>query len=76
MISFIYITGIIGWSGRSYLIESRKIKNPWDNEIHIDFALARRCVLKAAAWPALAEQEWRNGSLLKNDNEVSLNGPR
>ena len=76
MIAFIYITGIIGWSGRSYLIESRKIKNPWDNEIHIDFSLARRCVIKAAAWPALAEQEWRNGSLLKDDKEVSLNGPR
>ena len=29
MIAFIYITGIIGWSGRSYLIASREIKNPW-----------------------------------------------
>ena len=76
MISFIYITGIIGWSGRSYLIESRKNKNPWDNEIHIDFSLARRCVIRAAAWPALAEQEWRNGNLLKDDKDVSLNGPR
>ena len=76
MISFIYIAGIIGWAGRTYLIESRKLKNSWDNEIHIDFLLARRCVLRAAAWPALAEQEWRNGSLLKDDKDVPLNGPR
>tara|TARA_B100000700_G_C15029368_1_gene849732 strand:- start:1728 stop:2273 length:546 start_codon:yes stop_codon:yes gene_type:complete len=76
MVSFIYITGIIGWAGRSYLIASRKNKNPWDNEIHIDFGLARKCVLRAAAWPALAEQEWRNGSLLTDDKDVPLNGPR
>tara|TARA_Y100001968_G_scaffold326341_1_gene369202 strand:+ start:3290 stop:3958 length:669 start_codon:yes stop_codon:yes gene_type:complete len=75
-ISFIYIAGIIGWAGRSYLIESRKLKNPWDNEIHIDFTLARKCILQAAAWPALADQEWRNGNLLKKDEDVSLNGPR
>ena len=62
--------------GRSYLIESRKLKNPWDNEIHIDFTLARKCILQAAAWPALADQEWRNGNLLKKDEDVSLNGPR
>ena len=76
MVSFIYIAGIIGWSGRSYLIESKKLKNPADNEVHIDLDLAKKCVLRAAAWPALAEQEWRNGNLLKNDKDVSLNGPR
>ncbi len=76
MVAFIYIAGIIGWSGRTYLIASRKEKNPWDNEIHIDFSLARKCVLQAAAWPALAEQEWRNGNLLKDDQDITLNGPR
>ena len=76
MVAFIYITGIIGWSGRSYLIASRSKKNPWENETHIDFELARKCVLRAAAWPLLAEQEWRNGNLLKEDKEITLNGPR
>ena len=76
MIAFIYITGVIGWSGRSYLIAVRDKKNAWDDEIHIDFNLARRCVLQAAAWPALADKEWRNGSLLKKDEDVPLNGPR
>ena len=76
MVAFIYITGIIGWSGRSYLIASQSKKNPWENETHIDFKLARKCVLQAAAWPALADKEWRNGSLLKEDKEVTLNGPR
>ena len=76
MICFIYIAGIIGWSGRSYLIESRKKKNSWDNEIHIDFQLARRCVIQAAAWPSLADKEWRNGNLLEKDQNIPLNGPR
>ena len=39
---FIYVAGIIGWSGREYLRESKKIKNPADNEIFIDFSLARQ----------------------------------
>jgi photosystem I subunit 3 len=76
MVAFIYIAGIIGWSGRTYLIESQKVKNPWDNEIHIDFNLAKKCVIRAAAWPALADKEWRNGNLLKADEDITLNGPR
>jgi len=76
MVAFIYIAGIIGWSGRSYLIASRKLKNPSENEIIIDLNLAKKCILQSAAWPALAEQEWRNGKLLKDDKDVSLNGPR
>ncbi len=75
-ICFVYITGIIGWSGRSYLIASRKEKNAWDNEIHIDFQLARKCVIQAAAWPALADKEWRRGTLLEEDKNIPLNGPR
>ena len=46
---FIYIAGIIGWSGREYLRASKNLKNPAENEIFIDFALARQCLIKGAA---------------------------
>ena len=46
---FLYVAGIIGWSGREYLKGSKKSKNPAENEIFIDFALARQCLRKGAA---------------------------
>ncbi len=73
---FIYIAGIIGWSGREYLRESKKLKNPAENEIIIDFALARKCLVKGAAWPIEANKQGRNGDLREKDENISLNGPR
>ena len=73
---FIYIAGIIGWSGREYLIESKKTKNPADLEIIIDLDLARKCLIKGAQWPLLANQQGKNGDLREKDNNITLNGPR
>ena len=73
---FIYIAGIIGWSGREYLIESKKTKNPADLEIIIDLDLARKCLIKGAQWPLLANKQGRNGDLREKDNNITLNGPR
>ena len=73
---FIYIAGIIGWSGREYLIESKKTKNPADLEIIIDLDLARKCLVKGAQWPLLANKQGRNGDLREKDNNITLNGPR
>ena len=73
---FIYIAGIIGWSGREYLIESKKTKNPADLEIIIDLDLARKCLVKGAQWPLLANKQGRNGHLIEKDNNITLNGPR
>tara|TARA_B100000131_G_C17994613_1_gene563984 strand:- start:185 stop:736 length:552 start_codon:yes stop_codon:yes gene_type:complete len=73
---FIYIAGIIGWSGREYLRESKKTKNPAENEIFIDFALARQCLRKGAAWPLEANRQGRNGDLREKDENITLNGPR
>ena len=56
-ICFLYITGTIDWAWRSYLIARKKIKNAWDNEIHIDFNLARKYVMQAAAWPLMTDKE-------------------
>tara|TARA_Y100001933_G_scaffold145824_1_gene144352 strand:- start:123 stop:677 length:555 start_codon:yes stop_codon:yes gene_type:complete len=73
---FIYIAGIIGWSGREYLIESKKTKDPSDLEIIIDLKLARRCLVKGAQWPLLANRQGRNGSLREEDKNITVNGPR
>ncbi|KGG16491.1 MULTISPECIES: photosystem I reaction center subunit III [unclassified Prochlorococcus] len=73
---FIYIAGIIGWSGREYLRASKQNKNPSENEIFIDFALARKCLIKGAAWPFEANKQGRNGDLREKDENISLNGPR
>ena len=73
---FIYIAGIIGWSGREYLIESKKTKDPADMEIIIDFKLARRCLVKGAQWPLLANRQGRNGDLREKDKNITVNGPR
>ncbi len=73
---FIYIAGIIGWSGREYLRASKKLKNPAENEIFIDFALARSCLIKGAAWPLEANKQGRSGDLREKDENITLNGPR
>jgi len=73
---FIYIAGIIGWSGREYLRASKGTKNPAENEIIIDFALARKCLVKGAAWPVEANKQGRSGDLREADENISLNGPR
>ena len=73
---FIYIAGIIGWSGREYLRASKNLKNPAENEIFIDFALARQCLIKGAAWPVEANKQGRSGDLREKDENITLNGPR
>ncbi len=73
---FIYVAGIIGWSGREYLRATKKSKNPADSEIFIDFALARQCLIKGAAWPIEANKQGRSGDLREKDENITLNGPR
>ncbi len=73
---FIYIAGIIGWSGREYLRASKLKKNPAENEIFIDFALARESLRKGAAWPLEANRQGRSGELREKDENITLNGPR
>jgi len=73
---FIYIAGIIGWSGREYLIESKKTKDPADMEIIIDFDLAKKCLAKGAQWPLLANRQGRDGDLREKDKNITVNGPR
>ena len=75
-VMFIYIAGIIGWSGREYVRAVRGEKNAAEYEIIIDTNLALKCLRRGAAWPIHAHREGRNGELREKDNNVSLNGPR
>ena len=75
-VMFIYITGIIGWSGREYLRYAKTQKNAAEYEIIIDTDIAWQCLKKGAAWPLHANREGKNGDLREKDNNVSLNGPR
>jgi photosystem I subunit 3 len=69
---FLYIAGFIGWSGRSYLIETRKRNNPEQWEIFIDLPLAIQSVIKGVLWPLLALQEFLSGNLTAKDEEIPI----
>ena len=75
-VMFIYIAGIIGWSGREYLKYAKTQKNSAEYEIIIDTNVAWQCIKKGAAWPLHANREGKNGALREADDNVSLNGPR
>ena len=44
--------------------------------IIIDIDLARKCLVKGAQWPLLANKQGRNGDLREKDKNITLNGPR
>jgi photosystem I subunit III len=69
---FLFITGWIGWAGRSYVIAARKSGNPEEKEIIIDVPLAIKCSLAGATWPLLALKEFTTGELVANDNDITV----
>ena len=75
-VMFIYIAGIIGWSGREYLRAVKGKKNAAEFEYIIDFDLALQCLKRGASWPLQAHKEGKSGDLREKDNNVTLNGPR
>ncbi|NEO04077.1 MAG: Photosystem I reaction center subunit III [Moorea sp. SIO1F2] len=69
---FLYITGWIGWAGRSYLQAIQKGKNPEDKEVIIDVPLAVSKMLMAASWPLLAFKEITTGEMFAKDDEIPV----
>jgi photosystem I subunit III len=69
---FFYVAGLIGWTGRAYLQEANKAKNPELLEIFIDLPLAMQSVLRGLLWPLLAVQELLSGRLTANDEDISI----
>jgi photosystem I subunit III len=71
-IMFLYITGTIGWAGRSYLIAIRKGKDAAMSEIIINLPLALSCTVGAALWPLLAFKEFASGELLVKEADITV----
>lgn len=69
---FVYIAGLIGYAGRTYLISLKGDKKPTQGEIIIDVPKALNIFLQSAAWPIRTYTELRNGSLLAKDEDVTV----
>ncbi|MDB9526385.1 Photosystem I reaction center subunit III [Oscillatoria sp. CS-180] len=69
---FFYVTGFIGWSGRSYLIGSKRSSKPEELEIFVDIPLAIRSFTQGLLWPLLAFKELTTGELTAKKEELSV----
>ena len=69
---FIYISGWIGWVGRSYINNVSNTKNPTEKEIIIDVPLALKIMSSGFIWPISAWQEFTSGNFLASDSEITV----
>ena len=71
-IAFLYITGTIGWAGRTYLRAVATRKDATMHEIQIDVPLAFKSTLAAATWPLAAFGELTSGKLTQADSKITV----
>ena len=71
-IGFIYITGWIGWAGRSYLQFTKKTDKPNENEIIINVPVAIGMMSASFLWPSAAWKELVSGDLLVPGDEITV----
>ena len=69
---FIYITGWIGWAGRSYLQAIADTKKPIEKEIILDIPLAVKFSTSGLIWPIAAWQEFASGKFLVDNEDISV----
>lgn len=69
---FLYVAGIIGWSGREYLKRSRSAKDAADKEIFLDPDLVRDSLFAGLQWPLMADKEGRSGELRESDDKITI----
>ena len=69
---FLYITGWIGWVGRSYINKVSDTSNPTEKEIIIDVPLALKIMSSGFIWPISAWQEFTSGNFLAPDSEITV----
>ena len=69
---FLYISGWIGWAGRSYLNTVGETSNPTEKEIILDVPLALKIMSSGFIWPVSAWQEFSNGNFLVPDSEITV----
>ncbi len=68
---FVFVAGIIGWSGREYLKLARASKDPADKQIFIDSDLLKTALIKGAQWPFQANSEGRSGELRESNKNIT-----
>ena len=71
-LTFLYITGWIGWAGRSYLQFSKKTDKPNENEIIINVPVAIGMMSASFLWPVSAWKELVSGDLLVPTDEITV----
>ena len=71
-LGFLYITGWIGWAGRSYLQFSKKTNKPNENEIIINVPVAIGMMSASFLWPLAAWKELVSGDLLVPGDEITV----
>nr|YP_009545940.1 photosystem I subunit III [Glaucocystis incrassata]ASQ40001.1 photosystem I subunit III [Glaucocystis incrassata] len=69
---FLYVAGLIGWSGRNYLQSVSALENSTEKEIIIDVPLALQSITKSLVWPLAAVQELTTGKLTNSEKEVTI----
>ena len=68
---FIFVAGLIGWSGREYLKLARQSKNPAEKEIFLDPDLMREALFMGSRWPERADIEARSGQLREDNKKIT-----
>lgn len=71
-VGFLYVAGWIGYSGTKYVQEVKNDKKPTDKEIIIDVPMAWRLLWAGLGWPIAAVAELRNGTLLEDDDNITV----
>ncbi|KAL4442931.1 hypothetical protein ABPG77_008422 [Micractinium sp. CCAP 211/92] len=71
-IGFIYFAGWLGFAGTKYIQIVKEGAKPIEKEIIIDVPLAWRLLWEGFGWPLRAFAEYRNGSLLESDANITV----
>lgn len=69
---FLYLSGWLGWAGRSYIMAVRNSDQPEYNEIQINVPLAVQCFAGALLWPLAAAKEIASGEIQEQDDKISV----
>ncbi|KAK3270519.1 hypothetical protein CYMTET_21087 [Cymbomonas tetramitiformis] len=71
-IGFLYVAGWIGYAGRDYLLSNKGLKKPTQAEIIIDVPKALPIMFRAGAWPLMAFNELKNGTLTESKENITV----
>eukprot|EP00468_Gymnochlora_sp_CCMP2014_P009203 CAMPEP_0167745172 /NCGR_PEP_ID=MMETSP0110_2-20121227/3004_1 /TAXON_ID=629695 /ORGANISM="Gymnochlora sp., Strain CCMP2014" /LENGTH=252 /DNA_ID=CAMNT_0007629785 /DNA_START=30 /DNA_END=788 /DNA_ORIENTATION=- len=72
-LGFLYITGWIGWAGRTYLRGNRNTNSkPTEGEIILDVPAMSKAILAGGAWPFELTKEIQKGDFAQKVEDVTV----